>query len=106
MSDYGLKQYLGGIMGDAQGAVTITKCHNSGDVLSDQETCNASEVNLGGIMGGIYNPEKWECKIPIIQDILRKNSIPSAESVELSQTADGQILRSKIQQIMELFNMP
>lgn len=63
MSDYGLKQYLGGIMGDAQGAVTITKCHNSGDVLSDQETCNASEVNLGGIMGGIYNPEKWECKI-------------------------------------------
>ena len=63
VSDYGLKQYLGGIMGDAQGAVTITKCHNSGDVLSDQETCNASEVNLGGIMGGIYNPEKWECKI-------------------------------------------
>ena len=63
VSDYGLKQYLGGILGDAQGAVTITKCHNSGDVLSDQETCNASEVNLGGIMGGIYNPEKWECKI-------------------------------------------
>ncbi len=63
VSDYGLEQYLGGILGDAQGAVTITKCHNSGDVLSDQETCNASEVNLGGIMGGIYNPEKWECKI-------------------------------------------
>ena len=63
VSDYGVEQYLGGILGDAQGAVTITKCHNSGDVVSDQETCNASEVNLGGIMGGIYNPEKWECKI-------------------------------------------
>ena len=92
-----------------RGRCTITKCHNSGDVLSDQETCNASEVNLGGIMGGIYNPEKWECKISDTDNtghITEKQHSISRDRWNYRRRQIARILRSKVQQIMEIFNMP